>query len=133
MSFTRSQSGWDYQGTLETLKRHKSVGINFVPAGGFGCQPGAHVGFEGVLRAADDFGTLVALTQPHFSAYDWNKPDADKMNGYAEHAEFYTRVAGNHPSVVFYATSHNGCGYSDDMNPDLIDGLVDRSAWSRRT
>ena len=131
LSFTRSQPGWDYQGTLETLKRHKSVGINFVAAGGFGCQPGAHVGFEGVLRAADDFGTLVALTQPHFSAYDWNKPDADKTNGYAEHAEFYTRVAGNHPSVVFYATSHNGCGYADDMNPDLIDGLVDRSAWSR--
>ena len=130
-SFTGRQSGWDYQGTLETLKRHKSVGINFVAAGGFGCQPGAHVGFEGVLRAADDIGTLVALTQPHFSAYDWNKPDADKMNGYAEHAEFYTRVAGNHPSVVFYATSHNGCGYADDMNPDLIDGLVDRSAWSR--
>ena len=131
LSFTRSQPGWDYQGTLEILKRHKSVGINFVAAGGFGCQPGAHVGFEGVLRAADDCGMLVALTQPHFSAYDWNKRDADMMNGYAEHAEFYTRVAGNHPSVVFYATSHNGCGYADDMNPDLIDGLVDRLAWSR--
>ncbi len=131
LSFTRSQPGWDYDRAIETLKRHKSLGINFVAAGGFGCEPGAHASFEGVLRAADDFGTLVALTQPHFSAYDWAKPDADNTNGYAEHAEFYTRVAGNHPSVVFYATSHNGCGYADDMNPDLIDGLVDRSAWSR--
>ena len=32
-------------------------------------------------------------------------------------------VAQNHPSVVCYATSHNATGYSDDMNPDKIDGL----------
>jgi hypothetical protein len=131
LSFTRSQPGWDYEGTLETLNRYRSVGINFVAVGGFGCQPGEHVSFGGALRAADDFGTLVALTQPHFSAYDWTNPDADKTNGYAVHAEFYTRQAGNHPSVVFYATSHNGCGYVGDMNPDLMDGLVDRTAQTR--
>jgi len=131
LSFTRSQPGWTYESARETLERRKGIGINFVAAGGFGCQPGAHVSFEGVLRAADDMGTLVALTQPHMGHYEWDAPDADETNGYAVHAEFYTRVAGNHPSVVFYATSHNGCGYTEDMNPDLIDGLVDRSAWSR--
>ena len=131
LSYTSRPIGWSYQHTIETLKSLKDVGVNFVPAGGFGCQPGAHSSFDGVLRAADDFGTLIALTQPHFSAYDWSKPDADTTNGYADHADFYARVAGNHPSVVFYATSHNACGYADDMNPDLIDGLVDRSAWSR--
>ncbi len=131
LSFTRGQPGWTYEGTREALERHKRVGINFVGVGGFGCEPGAHSSLKEVLRATDDAGTLVALTQPHMGNYDWDAPDADRTNGYAEHAEFYTRVAGNHPSVVFYATSHNACGYAEDMNPDLIDGLVDRAAWSR--
>src|ERR1044071_1206907 len=65
---------------------------------------------------------LVALSQPHFSQYDWQAPDADRTNGYAQHAAFYAHVAGNHPSVVAYATSHNATGYGEDMNPDLIDG-----------
>jgi hypothetical protein len=127
LSFTRSQPDWTYEGTRETLERHKGVGINFVAAGGFGCLPGDHSSFKEVLRATDDFGTLVALTQPHFGQYDWDAPDADKTNGYAQHAEFYTRVAGNHPSVVFYATSHNAAGYVGAMDPGQIDGLVDRS------
>ncbi len=131
LSFTRSGPGRTYERARATLESRKSVGINFVAVGGFGCPPGAHVSFEGTLRAADDVGTLIALTQPHFNQYEWRAPDADQKNGYAEHAEFYTRVAGNHPSVVFYATSHNAPGYANDMNPDLIDGLVDRSAWTR--
>ena len=44
----------------------------------------------------------------------------------------YTRMAGNHPSVVFYSMSHNATGYEEDMNPDLIDGLHDpRDTWAR--
>jgi hypothetical protein len=131
LSFARGQPGWTYESARQRMEHLRNVGINFVAAGGFGCPPGAHVSFDGVLRAADDMGMLVALTQPHFSTYDWDAPNADDKNGYAEHAEFYTRVAGNHPSVVFYATSHNGTGYAEDMNPDLIDGSVDRTAWSR--
>jgi beta-galactosidase len=35
--------------------------------------------------------------------------------------------------VVFYSTSHTGAGYSEDMNPDLIDGLHEpRDQWSSR-
>jgi beta-galactosidase len=42
-------------------------------------------------------------------------------------------VAGNHPSVVFYSTSHNGAGYAEDMNPDLTDGIHEpREQWSAR-
>ena len=53
-------------------------------------------------------------------------------NGYARHAEFYVRVAENHPAVVAYSMSHNACGYGEDMNPDKIDGLHDpRSAKLR--
>ncbi|MCK4283662.1 MAG: hypothetical protein KAX44_05045, partial [Candidatus Brocadiae bacterium] len=131
LSFTRGQPGWDYEGTRQRLERHKAIGINFVAAGGFGCPPGAHVSFDGVLRATDDMGVLVALTQPHIGHYDWDAPDSDETNGYAQHAEFYTRVAGNHPSVVFYATSHNSCGYVGGMNPDLIDGVEDRPERTR--
>jgi len=131
LSFSRGQPGFNYESTIERLKELRKVGINFVAVGGFGCEPGNHSPQEEVLRAADDFGALIALTQPHTGQYNWKLPDADKENGYAAHAEFYTRVAGNHPSVVFYAANHNATGYSEDMNPDLIDGLVDRSKWSR--
>jgi len=127
LSFTRGQPGWGYEETRQELERERAVGINFVAAGGFGCLPGDHLSFKDVLRATDDFGMLLALTQPHFSQYDWTTPDADQTNGYAQHAEFYTRVAGNHPSVVFYATSHNAAGYMGAMDPDQIDGLVERS------
>ena len=76
---------------------------------------------------------LVALSQPHFGQYDWQAQDAERSNGYAGHAEFYVGVAGNHPSVVMYSMSHNATGYSEDMNPDLIDGVAaPRDQWARR-
>jgi beta-galactosidase len=122
-----------YEGTRETLKRLKSFGINFVYTHNYGCQPGSHVSFAEVLKAADDFGMLVAFSQPHFGHYDWKAANADQTNGYARHAEFYVRTAQNHPSVVAYSMSHNATGYDEDMNPDLIDGLYDprKDAWSR--
>jgi hypothetical protein len=120
-----------YEAARESLTRLKDIGINFVYTHNYGCEPGAHLGFEEILRAADDVGMLVAFSQPHFSQYDWKAPDADRSNGYARHAEFYVRAAGNHPSVVFYSMSHNGTGYSEDMNPDMIDGIKDpRDTWS---
>lgn len=115
----------NYAAARESLERLKGAGINFVYTHNYGCEPGSHLSFEEVLRAADDVGMLVALSQPHFGQYDWQSPDADQTNGYARHAAFYVRVAGNHPSVVAYATSHNSTGYGEDMNPDLIDGAVD--------
>ena len=122
-----------YDAARESLERLKSIGINFVYTHNYGCEPGSHLGFEEILRAADDVGMLVALSQPHFSHYDWKSPAADETNGYARHAEFYVRVAQNHPSVVAYAMSHNATGYEEDMNPEMIDGLNDpRDQWSRR-
>jgi beta-galactosidase len=122
-----------YDGARETLERLKSIGINFVYTHNYGCEPGAHLGFEEILRAADDVGMLVALSQPHFSHYEWKSTDADRTNGYAHHAEFYVRAAQNHPSVVAYSMSHNATGYEEDMNPDMIDGLADpRDQWSHR-
>jgi hypothetical protein len=120
-----------YSAAHESLERLKSFGINFVYTHNYGCEPGSHLSFAEILRAADDVGMLVALSQPHFSHYDWKKADAEESNGYARHAEFYAHVAGNHPSVIAYAMSHNATGYDEDMNPDMIDGLHDpRDQWS---
>jgi beta-galactosidase len=121
-----------YEAVKETLLRLKAIGTNFVYTHNYGCEPGSHLSFAEALRAADDVGMLVALSQPHFGHYEWNAPDAEQTNGYAEHAAFYVHVAGNHPSVVFYSTSHNATGYIDDENPDLIDGRHDlRPDWAR--
>jgi len=122
-----------YEGAKESLLRLKSFGINFVYTHNYGCEPGAHLSFEEVLRAADDVGMLVALSQPHFGHYDWRAEDADRANGYAAHATFYARVAGSHPCVVAYSTSHNATGSGQDMNPDLMGAAeedIPRGPWS---
>ncbi|NOY80781.1 MAG: hypothetical protein GXP31_07225 [Kiritimatiellaeota bacterium] len=123
----------NYAAARESMERLQSFGINFVYTHNYGCQPGSHLSFAEILRAADDVGMLVALSQPHFGHYDWDGPEADKTNGYARHAAFYVRVAQNHPSVVAYATSHNATGYAEDMNPDLIDGVhARRNQWAAK-
>jgi hypothetical protein len=122
----------NYDGARESLRRLQSFGVNAVYTHNYGCEPGAHLSFAEILRAADDVGMLVALSQPHFSHYDWTMEDADQTNGYARHAAFYVRVGQNHPSVVMYSMNHNATGYAEDMNPDLIDGIHDaRSEWSQ--
>ena len=120
-----------YEAAKESMLRLMSFGINAEYMHNYGCEPGSHFGFGEILRAADDVGMLVSFSQPHFGHYKWQAPDADRDNGYARHAEFYVRAAQNHPSVVFYSMSHNGTGYSDDMNPDMIDGIEGpRDTWS---
>ena len=115
----------NYEAAKEALKRLQTFGINFVYTHNYGCEPGSYIGFEEELRAADDAGMLVALSQPHFAQYDWQAPDADQTNGYARHAAFFVHVAENHPSVVFYTMSHNSNGYDEQMNPDLMDGVYE--------
>jgi hypothetical protein len=114
-----------YSEAKESMERLKSFGINFVYTHNYGCEPGSHLGFAEILRAADDVGMLVSFSQPHFGHYDWRALDTDQNNGYALHAEFYVHAAQNHPSVVMYSMSHNATGYSEDMNPDMIDGIKD--------
>jgi hypothetical protein len=134
--FDNAQVGaaWStYDAARESMKRLASFGINFVYTHNYGCEPGTHLSFEEILRAADDAGMLFAFSQPHFGQYEWKDSDAEQTNGYAQHAEFYVRVAQNHPSVVAYSTSHNATGYADDMNPRMIDGIRNRrNEWSQR-
>ncbi len=87
-----------YDAVCESLKRLKSFGINYVYTHNYGCEPGTHLTFAETLRAADDVGMLVGLSQPQFNDYDWKSPDADQKNNYARHAAFYVGVAGNHPT-----------------------------------
>ncbi|MFQ6133378.1 MAG: carbohydrate binding domain-containing protein [Armatimonadota bacterium] len=112
-----------YDGARESLQRLKSLGVNMMYNHNYDCLPGSHLGFTEILRAADDVGMLISFSMPHAKDYDWKAPDADAANGYARHAEFYVRRAQNHPSVVMYSMNHNMTGYSQDMNPDRIDGL----------
>ena len=65
-----------YEGAKESLLRLKRIGINFVYTHNYGCEPGSHLSFAEILRAADDVGMLVALSQPHFAQYDWKMPAA---------------------------------------------------------
>ncbi|MDP6636034.1 MAG: carbohydrate binding domain-containing protein [Phycisphaerae bacterium] len=120
-----------YDAARESLLRLKSIGINFVYTHNYGCQPGSHLSFEEILRAADDVGMLAGVSQPHFSHYDWKARNAAKTNGYARHAAFYVRLAQNHPSVVAYSTSHNATSSGEDMNPHRFgDADIPRESWS---
>jgi beta-galactosidase len=101
----------NYAAARESLERLRDIGINYVYTHNYGCEPGAHLSFAEILRAADDVGMLVGFTQPHFSHYEWKTPDADATNGYARIAAAYALAAGNHPSVVMYVMSHNATGY----------------------
>ncbi|KPK60657.1 MAG: hypothetical protein AMK73_08055, partial [Planctomycetes bacterium SM23_32] len=112
-----------YDAARESLLRLKSWGVNTVYTHNYGCQPGSHLGYAEILRAADDVGMLVAFSQPHVGHYQWDAADAAETNGYAAHAAYYVRMAGNHPSVVMYSMNHNSLGYGGYSNPDLIDGL----------
>jgi len=112
-----------YDAARESMLRLKSWGVNTVYTHNYGCQPGSHLSYAEILRAADDVGMLVAFSMPHMGHYDWDRPEAVKTNGYAEHAAFYVRMAGNHPSVVMYSMNHNALSYGGGSAPELIDGL----------
>lgn len=121
-----------YSGAMETFRRLKDIGVNMVYTHNYDSNPGSYLAFDEILKAADDTGVLVALTQPHFGDYDWSTSDADAKNGYGRHAAFFVHVAGNHPSVVAYSTSHNATGYNEDTDPDEIDGIhADRDGWAQ--
>ena len=88
-----------YEAARESLQRLKSFGINFVYTHNYGCEPGSHLSFAEILRAADDVGharrLLAAALRPLrlAGARRRRRPTATPR-----HAEFYVRVAAE-PSV----------------------------------
>jgi len=120
---TQMGAAWaNYEASKETLLRDQSIGVNAVYTHNYGCEPGTHLSFNEFLRAADDVGMLVALSQPHFGQYKWESPDAETSTGSARHAAVYARTAGNHPSVVMYSMNLNALAYGGSFDPDLTDG-----------
>ena len=119
----------NYEAVCESFRRLKDIGINYVYTHNYGSNPGSHLSFQETLRAGDDVGMLIGLTQPHAGNYNWDDPE--EVRNYQRHADFYVRVAQNHPSVVFYVTSHNSTTSPGDMDPDLM-GIVEvtRDNWS---
>jgi len=115
----------DYEHAAESFRRLRKAGINTVYTHNYDCLPGVHLSYEELLRAADDVGMLVSFSVPHNSSYNWpyKNEDAAKTNGYMHDMEFYIRVAQNHPSVVMYSANHNATAYSEDQNPELLDGV----------
>jgi len=112
-----------YDAAKTMIRRFHSAGVNLAYAHNYTSAPGAHVSFEEIFKACDDFGMLVSFAQPEFPSYPWNSDDAETTNGYAEDVEIHVRQAQNHPSVVMYTTSHNATGYAQDQDPDRIDGI----------
>ncbi len=114
-----------YEGARETFRRLKRMGYNAAYTHNYSCPPGAHLAFEGILRAADDEGMLLSFSLPHMREYDWQGEEPEKRNGYERHLEWYVRCAQNHPSVVMYSQNHNWLSYQDDENPERMPLVMD--------
>jgi len=104
-----------YEGAREIIERYQWLGFNAAYTHNYGCTPGAHLSFDGLLNAADDTGLLLAFSLPHMNAYNWS--DDAAARAYERHLEHYVRQAQNHPSVVLYSQNHNSIASSADQNP----------------
>ena len=103
-----------YDGAKESLLRLKSFGINFVYTHNYDCEPGWHLSFAEILRAADDTGMLVALSQPHFSVYDWKTPNRrPNQRLRAPRGVLRGRLRAAIRRWWAYAMSHNATGYNE--------------------
>ena len=123
-----------YDGARESMKRLASFGINFVYTHNYGCEPGTHLSFEEILRAADDVGMLIAFSQPHFGQYEWKDAgcgaDERLRRGTPSSTSAWPRTI--RPSWPTPPATM-ATGYADDMNPDMIDGIQNRrNEWSQR-
>jgi len=121
-----------YEAACGTIRRHQMLGFNAVYTHNYGCTPGSHIGFDGMLKAGDDTGMLLCFSLPSMRAYDWSTEEA--VAAYRRHLEWYVRQAQNHPSVIMFSQNHNVLAFSDDQNPQraplpLPEALPD---WYRR-
>jgi hypothetical protein len=64
-----------YDAARATLLFYKKMGINTLFTHYYKVAPGSNSALEDILRAADDVGILISLSQPHFADYNWDAPD----------------------------------------------------------
>jgi hypothetical protein len=89
------------------------VRISWDQGGALGRTPHAQ---QNLLNAADELGMLVVLWAPPLTKF----MDEER---YRECVANYVRVWGSHPSVVFYLTTFNTCGYAWAQQPSKVDDL----------
>ena len=112
----------------ELCRRMQEYGFNALISGNYDFVPGAVGYIDGLFEACDETGVLMAFTLPHFKDFDYRLDTPANAASYAALAKWLIRRARNHPSVVFYATSHNSTGYNGDQNPLKIDGVHEQAA-----
>ena len=105
-----------YAGAVEAFTRIKNAGFSLCYAHNYDANPGSNLGYEDTMRAADDVGMLFSFTM------GISKP---------EHTEYFVRQVSPHPSVIFYAISHNNYGFTHDYNPEIIHSCPDFTADPR--
>ena len=108
---------------LEHCRRIQGCGFNFIIAGNYDFAAGSTGYLDGLMDACDETGTLLAFSLPHMKDFGHNLQDPGHAERYRQQALWLIRRARNHPSVIFYAMSHNACGYYGDQNPLKIDGI----------
>ncbi|MBC7287427.1 MAG: hypothetical protein H5T86_05150, partial [Armatimonadetes bacterium] len=107
-----------------TLRRFAEVGMNFVYLSHYELDWGQVQYLQGIIEAADRLGMLVSLPMPHPRTFasDFNPDTGEPRPEYWERmAQWIAQQAGNHPSVIMYAMSHNSLGHEGDQNPRVLD------------
>ena len=122
-SMTRGADRARKAAALDTCRRMKNLGFNFAIAGNYDLLPGSFSHIDSVLDAFDEAGMLYAFTMPHMKDF------GDRLMDRPENVARYRKLAAwavsrirRHPSVIAFATSHNGVGYTGDQNPLRLDG-----------
>lgn len=104
-----------------TLRRFRGLGMNFIYLSTYDLDWGQLRYLDGVMDAADEMGFLMSICMPHPKRLR-GVPEEDPKRAYWERmARWVAHKAGNHPSVIMYAMSHNSLGYGGDQNPAQLD------------
>lgn len=111
------------EGALETLRRLREYGFNFIIQGNYDVRPGDVGYLDGLLEACDATGVLLSVTLPHVKDFGWKLDDPAQAERYRALCTWIIRRVRNHPAVVMYAMNHNATGYYGDQNPLKIDGI----------
>jgi hypothetical protein len=123
----------------ELCRRMAEFGFNAIIGGNYDFTPGSVGYLDGLLKACDSTGMLMAFSLPHVKDFGNKLQDPSVAELYRQQAAWLIRRARNHPSVIFYAMNHNSTGYYGDQNPTKMDGIYEipelessKNAWWER-
>ena len=109
---------------LETCRRLKDEGYNFIISGNYSFGPGKMSYYQSLLDACDECGILFSYTLPHMKEYGLDRFLEPQVQArYRGHCKWAIDGVRNHPAIISWAMNHNCTGYSGDMNPARMDGV----------